>query len=356
MRRTDKTLLEQMHISDVDILHRMELLSLSKKELDLLSSHKPIIEGKLDEIVGEFYEKQTEIDEISTLIRDVDTLRRLQAAQRKYIIDLFSGHYDGEYVNNRLRIGMIHERIGVEPKLYLSAVMSLKCIVIRTLKETIKESEGLNSIVNTLDKLFYFDTTLVFDTYIDSLVGEVESEKKKVEIYANNLEEKVAERTRQLEEQTKLDPLTNIYNQRAMQELLRRELTIAKRRQTRLSLIYFDIDNFKDINDTYGHIKGDEVLKFLGRILLRNVRETDVPCRYGGDEFCLILPECNIEHAHVICQKIIEEFGDQYPEFSLSMGIAETDPQAHTNADQLIKFADEKMYLAKKASGSQIRA
>ncbi|MCU7926071.1 MAG: GGDEF domain-containing protein [Candidatus Thiodiazotropha sp. (ex Dulcina madagascariensis)] len=356
MKRTDKTLLEQMQISDVDISHRIELLDLDKNDLDLLSSHKSIIDNSIDDIIDEFYEKQTKVDEISLLIRDSDTLRRLRYAQRKYIIDLFSGHYDGEYVNNRLRIGMVHKRIGVDPKLFLSAIMSLKYIVINTLSNTIEKSEILNSTVVALDKLLYFDTTLVFDTYIDSLVGEIEAAKRRTEIYANSLEDKVAERTRQLEELAKLDPLTNIYNQRAMQELLRREMTQAKRRHTILSLVYFDVDNFKTINDTHGHIKGDEVLKFVGQILLENVRETDVPCRYGGDEFCLILPECNIENAMIVCQKIIKAFNHRYSDFSISMGIAQTNPEDYIDEERLIKIADEKMYSAKKQNGSQIRA
>ncbi len=137
MRRTDKTLLEQMEISDVEILRRLELLSLNKEALNLLVSNKLIIEENIDVIVDEFYEKQTEIDEISLLIGDADTLRRLRTAQRKYVIDLFSGNYDSEYINNRLRIGLVHKRIGVEPKLYLSAVRSLKEIITKTLKNTV---------------------------------------------------------------------------------------------------------------------------------------------------------------------------------------------------------------------------
>ncbi|MDH5485761.1 MAG: protoglobin domain-containing protein, partial [Gammaproteobacteria bacterium] len=224
MNRTDQTLLEQLQISDVEISHRMELLSLGRDALELLSSHKLLIEQHIDTIVEEFYQRQTEIDEISLLIGDADTLRRLRSAQRKYVIDLFAGHYDAEYVNNRLRIGMVHKRIGVEPRLYLSAVRTLKEILNNTLEKSIDNGDTLHATINALDKLLYFDTTLVFDTYIDSLVGEIEAAKRRTEIYAKGLEEKVAERTKQLEEQSKLDPLTNIYNPRAMQDAFRREL------------------------------------------------------------------------------------------------------------------------------------
>ncbi|MDX1795401.1 MAG: GGDEF domain-containing protein [Hydrogenovibrio sp.] len=352
--RTDKTLLEQMQISEVEILARMELLELTAEDLEQLSQNKPLMEENIDAIVEEFYEKQTQIDEVSILIGDAETLTRLTSAQRKYVIDLFSGNYDGEYVNNRLRIGMVHKRIGVEPKLYLSAVLTLKRIIIRVLKQNIETESELNATLETLEKLIYFDTTLVFDTYIDSLVGEIENAKRKTELYAKGLEEKVAERTAQLERQATLDPLTNIYNQRAMQEVLRKEIALAKRRKTRLSLIYFDIDNFKEINDENGHSKGDEVLKHIGQVLLKNIRETDSACRCGGDEFCVILPECEIRDAKKTCEKIIAHFSEKFPDYTLSIGISETGGEEYVEGEALVKLADHKMYQAKKHIGFKI--
>lgn len=355
MRRTQQTLLEQMQLGDIEIQRRKQLLGLNDDDLKLLSSLQNMIEDSIDIIVDEFYERQTEIDEISLLIGDADTLLRLRSAQRKYVLDLFSGQYDSQYVNNRLRIGMVHKRIGVEPKLYLSAVWSLKYIIINTLTNNIQDEKTLQETIIVLDKLLYFDTTLVFDTYIDSLVGEIENAKRRTEEYASSLEQKVAERTQQLEKLTQLDPLTGIFNQRAMEALLKRELALAKRHATKLSMIYFDIDEFKSINDMFGHIKGDEVLKSIGLILLDNVRTTDIPCRHGGDEFCLILPECDIDSAKGICDKIINGFKARYGTFSLSFGIAQTGPEDYLSANELLKEADGHMYQAKNKAGNSIQ-
>ncbi len=354
MVRTSQTLLEQMKISDVDIVDRKGVLNLTKMDLDILASHQELIEDNIDIIVEEFYHSQTSNDEISLLIGDAETLNRLVAAQRKYCLDLFSGGYGADYVNNRLRIGLIHKRIGVEPKLYLSAVRTLKVIIFQTLKKHIKDEEQLSLTIDAVDKLIYFDTTLVFDAYIDSLVGETENAKRKAEIYAQDLEKKVAERTRQLEEQAKTDPLTGIYNQRAMQSMLTRELVVAKRRKTKLSFVYFDVDNFKQVNDTLGHIVGDEVLKHVGTSLLEVTRETDIACRYGGDEFCAILPECSADRAHDICQKLIKTFSKKCPKVTLSIGIAETGPEDFLDIETLIKAADKQMYLAKKTEGFEV--
>ena len=354
MKRTDKTLVEQMKISDLEISRRKNLLNLTPEDLKTLTDSKIFIDENIDLIVDTFYEQQTQIDEISLLIGDADTLRRLRTALRKYILDLFSGYYDSEYVNNRLRIGLVHKRIGVEPKLYLSAIRTLKNILIKKLSASTEDKKSLECTLNALDKLLYFDITLVFDTYIDSLVGEIQNARKRTEIYAKSLEDKVEERTRQLEELSRMDPLTNIYNQRAMYDYLRRELATAKRANSKISMIYFDLDKFKQINDIEGHIKGDEVLKKTGQILQNSIREVDIPCRYGGDEFAVILPNCNIQNANIICEKIIKAFNEAYPQYSISMGISETGTDIYVDSDKLIKMADEKMYLSKQESGSYI--
>lgn len=354
MRRTEQTLVEQMKMSDIEISRRKTLLDLTSEDVNALTSSKLFMDENIDSIVSEFYEEQTQIDEISLLIGDADTLMRLQNALRKYILDLFAGFYDTEYVNNRLRIGLVHKRIGVEPKLYLSAVRTLKNILIDKLINSINDKSLLLKTMSALDKLFYFDVTLVFDTYIGSLVGEIETAKHRTEVYAKSLEEQVLQRTKQLEELSRVDSLTNIYNQRAMYDYLRRELANMKRAGTKLSMIYFDVDKFKQINDKEGHVRGDEVLRVLGHILKSSVREVDIPCRYGGDEFTVILPNCDIENAKVVSEKIIKSFSDKYPKYFLSIGISETGTDVYVDEDKLIKMADEKMYLAKQEDGFKI--
>ena len=355
MKRTERTLLEQMQFSDVEISGRMELLGLTQPSLALLASYYGLITESIDEIVDEFYARQTENEEIALLIGDSDTLARLHQAQREYVLGLFSGVYDAEYVNNRLRIGMVHKRIGVEPKLYLSAVSSLKDLIISILRTGIKDREDLEKAVNTLDKLMYFDTTLVFDTYIDSLVSEIEAARRRTELYASSLERKVAERTAQLQHQARLDSLTGIYNMGAMREELSKALALAKRHGNKLSLIYLDVDDFKKINDLEGHLKGDEVLQYVGKVLQNSVREVDIPCRYGGDEFCVILPDCSIQNAQVVSEKIIASFRRKYPEIHLSIGISETGSEVYDEPKVMIQKADEQMYLAKKSRGAKIQ-
>lgn len=354
-RVTEQSLLEQPKISDIDIVRRKELLGFTQAEATLLAKCRPFIENEIDAIVAKFYEAQTSVDEIVLRIGDADTLRRLHQSQRKYVLDLFSGYYDLEYVNNRLRIGVVHKRIGVEPKLYLSAMKSLKDILSRVITGQLKDNAVRLSTRDALDKLLYFDTTLVFDTYILSMVTEVELGKLKTEEYARVLEEKVAERTRQLEELSRMEALTGLYNQKALREFLRRETFSAQRNAQPLSLVYFDVDKFKQVNDTEGHHAGDEILKTVGIVLHKISRSIDLPCRYGDDEFCIILPGSTAESAEHVCRRLIEQFAGLENRVTLSIGIAQTGPKEFDDPEDLIRRADTKMYEAKKVEGSQVR-
>ena len=137
-----------------------------------------------------------------------------------------------------------------------------------------------------------------------------------------------------------------------MRDLVKQVLASVKRRNTVLSVAYIDVDNFKDINDRYGHLKGDDVLKSLGKIMKDSIRGADMPCRIGGDEFCVILPDTDTEEAGVLCNRIARSFTEKYPDFSISLGLAQTGPDEYLDEDELISNADKKMYQAKAINGS----
>lgn len=267
-------------------------------------------------------------------------------AMRQYVIELFDGFYSAEYVNKRLRIGKVHKQIGVSPKYYVSAIWLLESIIKEELSTRLDESA--RERVNTaLHKLILFDVQLVFDTYIASHLVEVASAKIELENYAESLERIVADRTKQLEALTRQDTLTLLRNQRAFNEELRREVAVAERQKYPLSLIYFDLDGFKEHNDTHGHRSGDEVLCQVGKSVLDVMRETDVPCRNGGDEFCIIAPGATSAEARILCERLIENFKQKCQDITFSIGIAEHTPGAPMTPEDLIKEADRCMYLSK---------
>jgi diguanylate cyclase (GGDEF)-like protein len=134
--------------------------------------------------------------------------------------------------------------------------------------------------------------------------------------------------------------------------VLNKELSGLARQESHLSLLYFDIDNFKQINDRFGHQMGDEVIKTTGKILSQLTREMDTPCRYGGDEFCIVLPECDAVNAKKVGRKFIDRFEQEYPNFSVSIGLQST--TTPVSATDFIDNADKKMYQAKQLAGSSI--
>lgn len=348
MKQTEQTLLEQMRITDFEVDHRKTLFLFSAADAQLLLSCKPTIEKNIDSVVAEFYRMQTSIPEIALLIGDADTLSRLRSAQRRYILDLFSGLYDLEYVNNRLRIGLVHKRIGVEPKLYLSAIHTLKELLHRTIANETPADSDRDEIIRALDKLLQIDVTLVFETYIRSLVSEIETAKDKSEQYARSMEEKVKERTRQLEEMSRTDALTGLLNVRYLHDIVTTALRSAQRRAEPVTAIYIDINDFKQINDTQGHQHGDEILRTVGKAIIDTARAEDSCIRYGGDEFCIILNNCREAQANELFvnrlnQRIAETLGD----VTLSIGVAQTGPNEYVDATTLIRMADENMYAAK---------
>lgn len=160
--------------------------------------------------------------------------------------------------------------------------------------------------------------------------------------------------TETLRQQSIRDPLTNLFNRRYLEETLGRELLRAARNNENLGLIMLDIDLFKHFNDTYGHQAGDALLKALGGFFISNIRGEDIACRYGGEEFLLLLPGSSLaateKRAEELRKKVHNlsvDFQDQtLPAVSLSFGIAEF-PQHGATAAQLIQNADQALYKAK---------
>jgi diguanylate cyclase (GGDEF)-like protein len=150
------------------------------------------------------------------------------------------------------------------------------------------------------------------------------------------------------------DPLTGLFNRRYMEESLERELATASRKERKLSVILMDIDQFKLLNDTMGHTFGDQVLSELGAFLLRNSRGSDIACRYGGDEFVLILPEVSLEVAKAKIESLRASFerlallsrAKAPIEILLSMGVAAF-PENGSTAKELLVESDKALYRAK---------
>lgn len=158
-----------------------------------------------------------------------------------------------------------------------------------------------------------------------------------------------------MREQANHDLLTGLFNRRYLSDTLQRELNHARRDGKQTTIAMLDIDHFKQINDTYGHDAGDLMLRELGRVLRENLRKSDIACRFGGEEFVLILLDSSLESSRLHLEKIntlVKEMQIHYGEQlinskSLSIGIVEASHHEMT-ADELLSAADKALYAAKR--------
>jgi diguanylate cyclase (GGDEF)-like protein len=158
-----------------------------------------------------------------------------------------------------------------------------------------------------------------------------------------------------------VDPLTSVYNRRFGISRLREEFSRAVRMNYPLGLMMFDIDKFKNVNDTYGHLAGDRVLMQVIKTALAVVREGDVIMRYGGDEFLVILPAASKENACDVGERLrrmVEETaikeGDQMIRVTISAGITSYPELQAESVQDLVKRADEALYSAKESGRNQV--
>lgn len=140
------------------------------------------------------------------------------------------------------------------------------------------------------------------------------------------------------------DPLTDVYNRRFFKEISLNIFERSRRYKRPLSVIIFDIDNFKKINDTLGHLEGDKVLKKVAEILVNNSRKADLIFRWGGDEFLMLLPETNEEEANKFIERIIENFINE--KIEISYGLASWN-EKYSSFEELIQEADNRLYQFK---------
>jgi len=166
-----------------------------------------------------------------------------------------------------------------------------------------------------------------------------------------------------IQELTIKDDLTCLYNTRFFHEMLEREIKRSMRKRRELSLIFMDLDHFKEVNDTHGHICGSKLLKEVANVIMASVRNIDIPIRYGGDEFVIILPETNKECAKGVAERILYNIRNTdflkeemlNLKLTASIGYA-TFPDDAKDKTELIKMADNAMYRVKNTTRNNIEA
>ncbi len=343
-----QSLAQQLRITDFERVRRRELFGLGETEAAALRDCRQHVRAHLDEIVTGFYAIQASIPEIAKIVGDSDTMRRLHETLRSYVTELFEGRFDASYCDTRLRVGMVHSRIGVPSKLYVASVLALENQLRPWVAEALDSDPAPR--LDALRRAMLFDLHLVMETYLLAVSTEVEAAKYNLQRYADSLEKVIDERTRQLHEQSRRDALTHLGNYRAFHEDLRRELARAEREHLPLTLVFLDLNRFKALNDTLGHQAGDAALCEVAVCINRACRATDLSYRLGGDEFCVLLPHTTLLEGHAFLDRLASCWNRRPSDqggVTVSVGLAQATPGVHIRAEDLIRSADQSMYRAK---------
>ena len=168
------------------------------------------------------------------------------------------------------------------------------------------------------------------------------------------LHRQLEEKNKQLEQMAATDALTGVYNRRHFGRVLEQLFAEAQRYDKELACVMIDLDGYKQLNDTYGHQVGDQLLVMAGKVICANMRRMDVAARYGGDEFVLLLPQGTCDEATHAAGRIREEFFAASASLlkrkegvTMSIGVASLKTCAAVNADQLVNHADQALYQSK---------
>jgi len=191
-----------------------------------------------------------------------------------------------------------------------------------------------------------------------------EKDAQVAELFANQVAIVLdnSRRVEQMEKQAITDELTGLYNRRAFASLAEKEVGRARRYQRPLALILFDIDHFKNVNDTHGHLMGDQVLRILTEKVTMTTRSTDIVCRYGGEEFIVLMPEAGREEAMAMAERLREMVSGITVvtpggtlSLTISLGMAEFEAGSDETLENLIHRSDKAMYEAKAAGRNTVR-
>jgi diguanylate cyclase (GGDEF)-like protein len=226
----------------------------------------------------------------------------------------------------------------------------------------LKENEALLHIHRN-------DEVGVLANVFSDMSKKLSTSYKELETLNESLEAKIKERTKDLEmsqEELKVlastDSMTKLYNRRYFSDISEKTFTESKITQTNIVLIMLDIDNFKNVNDTYGHHIGDKVIIAIAEILKGSTRKSDIVCRYGGEEYMIMLPKGNLDKSLEIAENIrelVSHLGIEYREGktlhpTISIGIAETNIIVDANIETAINKADNALYEAKRSGKNKV--
>jgi diguanylate cyclase (GGDEF)-like protein len=329
---------------------RLDLLGFNDSDHRLAEIFRDkVIRPNENGIIDQFYERLLEYPGYQEILNRYNDLDDLKSTQRGYLSSLGMDFSTLEYFEERLRIGYVHLKVGLEPDLYQCAYYILQQIIIDIMKENVSDLKQRDELTAFLLKVTTLDISLAIETYHLSQIHKL-----------NSLLEYMHSQTVILQRRAETDELTSVLRREYLLEMLQRVVLGASQDESNLCVIMADLDHFKEINDQYGHLAGDAVLRGVASRMQSALRGFDLIGRYGGEEFLFILQNTPLPIAKEVAERVRTRINtteihvdEKSIPVSISQGIAVL--QKGEDMDSLINRADQAMYAAKHAGRDCVR-
>jgi len=334
------------------IAERLRLLDLDGTDTGEMGRtlQQSVIVPNIDAIIVRFTELLKEIGQFNVVVTEHSYLERLQGALRHYLFTLGVDYREREYFEERLHIGEVHHSIGVSQAQYHCAFRHLQDLLIEYIPRQIRdEPAAFDSLLRFVVKITALDMSLAVESFCDARVSVLQESLKS--------EQGEKERLRKL---SVTDWLTDLYNHSFSRHSLDAALRRSLRENSRLCVIMADLDHFKTINDSYGHLVGDEVLRIVAARMISAARSGDQVARYGGEEFLFILQDTDLTEGEEVAERIRLRINSDTVQchkksmrVTMSLGLAQA--REDDSVDDLIARADVALYTAKAAGRDCVR-
>lgn len=310
-----------------------------------------VIRPHLSEIINSFYRVLFEHAETRRFLADEALVAHLQSAQKEYLLSLGVDYLGREYCESRLRVGLTHSRVGLPIGVYQCAYAKLQQLLLEHLPQhTRADDADREAMTKFVLKITALDMSLALEAYHLAEVRHLEA----------SIDE-LRDAGEQLRHEATTDILTGVGNRKSVIGILTRTLDAAATTGQPVSVLMADLDRFKSINDSRGHIVGDEVLRSVVRRIVSSLRPSDVVGRYGGEEFLIVLARTPLDAALEIAERIRSNVaanpvsvGGASVAITLSLGVAEVRPGEAL--EDVVDRADRAMYSAKRAGRDCVAA
>lgn len=334
------------------IRRRLEYYRIGPDDVAAMAEIHSLIDPMIGSIIEVFYAHIGKFVSLNKIINDHSTVDALKKSLVRFIARLGTDMGSKAYVEERLQVGLVHCKIGLKPRWYLGAYSLLETF----LHDIIAESCGTDMarylrLTTTLRKVMMFDVSLGIDAYHLDSVAALETTLAKIKKHEQ-----------ELRKTSRLDGLTGVMNRPSMMHAMKKELERSNRYSHSMSVLFIDLDHFKNINDTHGHAFGDKVLREVCETIRHTIRVPDILARYGGEEFVVILVECPEADAVMIAERIRRAIAghliqkrklDVFIQVTASIGLYAHET-ADVSAQTILRHADRALYAAKKAGRNRV--